>query len=184
MFLNLTRRCGGAKDVRKVLKNKASRVRSRTGSRTRLCLRKGLFWRYPRPIRNRPCRCETHGKPHAEMRRREGCPQSFKKQGKSSAKLPKITQSSQSSRSFKNFFAIFAFFAAYKIGGRHARDPGLSVYVRGSKRNYVRCAHSVTAFHFLASPKFERTLPYSLLPTVYSLLPISQFPLLLPLQCF
>ena len=37
----------------------ASRVRSRTGSRTRLCLRKNLFWRYPRPIRNRPCRCEA-----------------------------------------------------------------------------------------------------------------------------
>ena len=44
-------------------------VRSRTGSRTRLCLRKSLFWRYPRPIRNRPCRCVNARKISREVRK-------------------------------------------------------------------------------------------------------------------
>lgn len=48
-----------------------ARVRSRTGKRIRFCLRKSLFRRSPRPIRNRPCRREQ-GAAHRRQLTKKG----------------------------------------------------------------------------------------------------------------
>ena len=55
-----------------------------------------------------------------------------------SQKFPALPSSSQQ----------FPEIPSFSTGGRHVREPGSTVCVCGSKRNYVRFANSVTAFHF------------------------------------